>query len=171
MSDFRAGLYHRQHGCVTPNYEQKMLIIPASPSAVQRGKDRILPYQEYLIETFADVADSFVLWFADPGACICSECRDYLRVMLDALHTLSIVIDSRAAITTCPWWIENIEAGKSGFASHPNLRRRIASEFPEGSKVIIRSVEYETIEIMREAGLVPLPLAFFLDPRGRFRIE
>lgn len=134
----------------------------------QRGKDRILPYQEYLIETFADVADSFVLWFADPGACICSECRDYLRVMLDGLHTLSAIVDGRAAITACPWWIENIEAGKSGFAPHPNLRCRIASELPEGSKVIIRSVEYETIDIMREGGLVPLPLAFFLDPEGGF---
>ena len=134
----------------------------------QRGKDRILPYQEHLIDTFADVADSFVLWFADPGACICSECRDYLRIMLDALYTLSTIIDGRAAITACPWWIENIEAGKSGFARHPNLRRRIASELPEGSAVIIRSVEYETIDIMREHGLVPLPLAFFLDPEGGF---
>ena len=78
----------------------------------QRGKDSILPYQEYLIDTFADVVDSFVLWFADPGACICSECRDYLRVMLDALHTLSIVIDGRATVTACPWWIEHIEAGR-----------------------------------------------------------
>ncbi len=134
----------------------------------QRGKDRILPYQEYLIDTFANVADSFVLWFADPGACICSECQDYLRIMLDALYTLSTIIDGRAAITACPWWIENIESGKSGFARHPNLRRRIASELPEGSAVIIRSVEYETINIMRAHGLVPLPLAFFLDPEGGF---
>lgn len=134
----------------------------------QRGKERILPYQEYLIETFAEVADSFVLWFADPGACICSECRDYLRVMLNALHTVSTIIDGRATITICPWWIENIEAGRNGFAPHPNLRRRIASELPEGSAVIIRSVEYETIDIMREYGLVPLPLAFFLDPEGGF---
>ena len=134
----------------------------------QRGKERILPYQEYLIDTFADVADSFVLWFADPGACICSECRDYLRVMLDTLHTLSKVIDGRAAVTVCPWWIENIEAGRNGFAPHPNLRHRIATELPEGSAVIIRSVEYETIDIMREHGLVPLPLAFFLDPEGGF---
>ena len=134
----------------------------------QRGKERITPYQEYLIDTFADVTDSFVLWFADPGACICSECRDYLRVMLDALHTLSKVIDGRAAVTACPWWIENIEAGQNGFAPHPNLRRRIAAELPEGSAVIIRSVEYETIDIMREHGLVPLPLAFFLDPEGGF---
>ena len=134
----------------------------------QRGKERIMPYQEYLIDTFADVADSFVLWFADPGACICSECRDYLRVMLDALHTLSIVIDGRAAVTACPWWIENIEDGRNGFAPHPNLRRRIAAELPKGSAVIIRSVEYETIDIMREHGLIPLPLAFFLDPEGGF---
>lgn len=34
--------------------------------------------------------------------------------------------------------------------------------------MIIRSVEYETIDIMREHGLVPLPLAFFLDPEGGF---
>ena len=134
----------------------------------QRGKDRILPYQEYLIDTFANVADSFVLWFADPGACICLECRDYLRVMLNALNTISKVIDGRASITACPWWIENIEAGRSGFAPHPNLRHRIASELPEGSTVIIRSIEYETIDIMREHGLVPLPLAFFLDPEGGF---
>ena len=78
------------------------------------------------------------------------------------------VIDGRAAVTACPWWIENIEAGRSGFAPHPNLRRRIASELPEGSAVIIRSVEYETIDIMREHGLIPLPLAFFLDPEGGF---
>ncbi len=134
----------------------------------QRGKERILPYQEYLIDTFADVTDSYVFWFADPGACICSECRDYLRVMLDALHTLSKVIDGRAAVTACPWWIERIEAGQNGFAPHPNLRRRIAAELPKGSAVIIRSVEYETIDIMREGGLVPLPLAFFLDPEGGF---
>jgi hypothetical protein len=88
--------------------------------------------------------------------------------MLDALHTLSTVIDGRTAITACPWWIENIEAGQNGFAPHPNLRRRIAAELPEGSAVIIRSVEYETIDIMREGGLVPLPLAFFLDPEGGF---
>ena len=94
--------------------------------------------------------------------------RDYLRVMLGALHTLSKVIDGRATVTACPWWIENIEDGRSGFAPHPNLRHRIAAELPEGSAVIIRSVEYETIDIMREHGLVPLPLAFFLDPEGGF---
>ena len=88
--------------------------------------------------------------------------------MLDALHILSTVIDGRTAITACPWWIENIEAGRNGFAAHPNLRRRIAAELPEGTAVIIRSVEYETIDIMREHGLVPLPLAFFLDPEGGF---
>ena len=34
----------------------------------RRGKERILPFQEHLIDSFADVADSFVFWFADPGA-------------------------------------------------------------------------------------------------------
>jgi len=134
----------------------------------QRGKDQISPYQQYLIDTFAEVADNFVLWFADPGACICSHCRDYLRVMSDATHTLSEVIGGRAKVTPCPWWIESIEAGRSGFASHPNLRHRIAKEIPEGSTVIVRSDEYETIDIMRTHGLIPLPLAFFLDPEGGF---
>ena len=134
----------------------------------QRGKERILPYQKYLIDYFAGVADSFVPWFADPGACICPECRDYLRVMLDALHTLSGVIGGRAGIAACLWWMERIEAGENGFAPHPDLRRRMAAELPEGTAVITHSSEYETIDIMREQGLVPLPLAFFLDPEGGF---
>ena len=134
----------------------------------QRGKERILPYQEYLIDSFADVTDSFVPWFADPGACICPECQDYLPVMLDALQTLSGVVGGRAGIAACLWWIERIEAGRNGFVPHPDLRRRMAAELPEGTKVIANSVEYETIDIMRERGLVPLPLAFFLDPEGGF---
>ena len=92
----------------------------------QRGKNRMLPYQQCLIDTFAEVADNFVLWFADPGACICSRGCDYLHVMFDATHTLSEVI------TPCPWRIESIEAGLLGFAPHPNLRHRIADEIPRG---------------------------------------
>ena len=41
-------------------------------------------------------------------------------------------------------------------------------KLPEGSAVIVRSIEYETINIMRDHGLIPLPLAFFLDPEGGF---
>ena len=134
----------------------------------QRGKEQILPFQDYLIDTFADVTDSFVLWFADPGACVCSDCRDYLRVMMNAFSTLSDRIDGRANITLCPWWIESIEAGRLGFDSHPNLRHRLATEIPDGNRVIVQSTEYETIDIMREHGLDPLPLAFFLDPEGGF---
>ncbi|MDP6506413.1 MAG: hypothetical protein QF886_22505, partial [Planctomycetota bacterium] len=132
----------------------------------QRGKDRILPYQDYLIDTFAESVDSFVLWFADPGACICSDCRDYLRVMLDSFQVLSDKIGRRAKMTACPWWIQRIEAGELGFAPHPNLRKRLAEEIPDGSAVIVQAIEYETIDIMRENGLNPLPLAFFLDPEG-----
>ena len=134
----------------------------------QRGKAQILPYQKYLIDTFADVADSFVPWFADPGACICEQCRDYLHVIRDALDTLSEVIDGRANVIACPWWLEQIEAGQNGFAPHPNLRHRLAAVLPEGSAVIVHSIEYETIDIMRAHGLIPLPLAFFLDPEGGF---
>ena len=134
----------------------------------QRGKEQILPFQDYLIDTFADVTDSFVLWFADPGACICSDCRDYLGVMMGAFCTLSDRIDGRSNITLCPWWIESIEAGKLGFDSHPNLRNQFATEIPNGSRVIIRSTEHKTIDIMKQQGLNPLPLAFFLDPEGGF---
>ena len=133
----------------------------------RRGKERILPYQEHLIDSFADVADRFVPWFADPGACTCPECRDYLGVMLDAWHTLADVIGGRAAAGACLWWIERMEAGQTGFSRHPDLRRRMAAELPEGTAVVA-SAEYETIDIMREQGLVPVPLAFFLDPEGGF---
>ena len=134
----------------------------------RRGRDRILPYQEHLVDSFADVTDRFVPWFADPGACTCPECRDYLGVMLDAWHTLADAIGNRAAAGACLWWLERIEAGQTGFAPHPDLRRRMAAELPEGTAVVTRSSEYETIDIMREQGLVPLPLAFFLDPEGGF---
>ena len=133
----------------------------------RRGKERILPYQEHLIDSFADVTDRFVPWFADPGACICPECRDYLGVMLDAWNTLADLIGGRASAAACLWWIERIEAGQTGFAPHPDLRRRMAAELPEGTAVVASS-EYETIDIMREQGLVPVPLAFFLDPEGGF---
>ena len=113
------------------------------------------------------MADSFVFWFADPGACTCPECRDYLGVMLDSLETLSDVIAGRAAVAACLWWIERIEAGQIGFAPHPDLRRRLAAELPQGTAVVASS-EYETIDIMREQGLAPVPLAFFLDPEGGF---
>ena len=39
---------------------------------------------------------------------------------------------------------------------------------PEGSAIIVHSIEYETINMMRDHGLTPLPLAFFLDPEGGF---
>ena len=134
----------------------------------RRGRERILPYQEHLIDSFADVTDRFIPWFADPGACICPECRDYLGVMLDSLHTLADAIGSRTAVGACLWWSEQMEAGRNGFAPHPDLRRRLAAELPEGTAVITNSSEYETIDIMREQGLAPLPLAFFLDPEGGF---
>ena len=134
----------------------------------QRGKEQILPFQDYLIDTFADVTDSFVLWFADPGACICSNCQDYFKVMMNAFYILSDRIDGRTNITLCPWWVESIEDGRLGFSSHPNLRHQLATEIPDGSKVIIRSTEHKTIDIMREHGLTPLPLSFCLDLKGGF---
>ena len=132
----------------------------------RRGRDRILPFQEYLIDRFADLADGFVVWFADPGACICPRCRDYLSVMLDSLEVLSDKIGERAELVVCPWWIEAIESGRNGFSPHRQLRQRFVKELPTNCRVIVNSREEETIEIMREQGAVPLPLAFFLDPEG-----
>ena len=88
--------------------------------------------------------------------------------MMNAFYILSDRIDGRTNITLCPWWVESIEDGRLGFSSHPNLRHQLATEIPDGSKVIIRSTEHKTIDIMREHGLTPLPLSFCLDLEGGF---
>ena len=134
----------------------------------RRGRDRILPFQEYLIERFTDVADGFALWFADPGACICSQCRDYFAVMMDSLEVLKGKTRNGAELIPCPWCVEAMEAGRLGFAPHPRLRRRIMKELPRNCRVIVNSSEEETLDIVQEEGGRPLPLAFFLDPEGGF---
>ena len=134
----------------------------------RRGRDRLLPYQEYLFDRFADVADSFVVWFVDPGACRCDLCRDYLPVMLDAFETLSDRLGDRAEMSMSPWALKMIEEGGGGFAPHPNLSRNLSAAVPDGTRVLIHSERHDTIRIMSDAGLVPLPMAFFLDPEGGY---
>lgn len=134
----------------------------------KRGKERLLPYHEYIFDRFADVADSFVVWFVDPGACKCDLCRNYLPVMLDAFHTLKDRLGDRAEMSMSPWALKMIEEGGGGFAPHPNLSRNLSAEVPDGTRVLIHSERHKTIRIMSDAGLVPLPMAFFLDPEGGY---
>ena len=54
-----------------------------------RGKELIVPFQNYIIQRFSHVTNDFALWFVDPGLCLCEECkfRGDTDVLLDAIRT------------------------------------------------------------------------------------
>lgn len=54
-----------------------------------RGKELIVPFQNYIIERFSHVTNDFALWFVDPGLCLCEDCklRGDTDILLDAIST------------------------------------------------------------------------------------
>jgi len=131
-----------------------------------RGKHQIVPYQKYIIDYFADVADGFIVWFADPGLCVCERCRDQGRVVADSLETYATYLGSRGRLTACLWWFEVMEEGKWGFKRHPGLRVRTLRALEGAPFVIVDERERKTRAMARRAGFDVLRFAFFLDPEG-----
>lgn len=133
----------------------------------QRGKDTITQFSGHLIEQFADVADGFIVWYADPGLCICEQCVPYTPVMLDIKQTYEALAGDRAQVHHCPWWIWHFEDGTHDpLPVTPNIRRDFLSSLPAGDWVPLYDQDPKSIDIAREMGLEVLSFAFFLDPEG-----
>lgn len=138
----------------------------------QRGKDEILQFSEHLIDYFADVVDGFVVWYADPGLCVCDKCQPYTPVVLDQMHTYADYIGNRAQLHHCPWWLwwmdggEDYPDGGHGLPISSGIRRDILGAIPSGDWVLLYDGDHQSILIAREKGLKVLSCAFFMDPES-----
>jgi len=131
-----------------------------------RGKQTLLPFQHHLIDTFADVVDGFVLWFADPGLCVCDQCADQRRVFEDSIQTYAGQIAGRAELRLCLWWMQHLVQGNLGIPPNPGLREAMLDQCQPGDFVIADEQDEPTLQQARERGLRPLKFCFFLDPEG-----
>ncbi len=134
----------------------------------QRGKQEILEFSGYLIDYFAEAADGFIVWYADPGLCVCDLCVPYTPVMLDAMRTYQELVGDRAQVHHCPWWIWWM-AGDDGPLSipvTPNIREDIFGSMTPGDWTLLHDQDETSIRMARELGLDVLSVAFFMDPEG-----
>ena len=132
----------------------------------QRGKEEILQFSAHLIDTFAEVADGFVVWHADPGVCICPRCCNYTPVVQDMMRTYEGLIGERAAVHHCPWWIWHMEAGTGGLPKTPNIRADVFGSMKRGEWTLVYDQDEASIRVAQQAGLKVLSFAFFMDPEG-----
>ena len=132
----------------------------------QRGKEEILPFSGHLVDTFAEVADGFILWYADPGICVCPHCRNYTPVMQDMMRTYESLVGGRAEVHHCPWWLSHMAEGTGGVPRTPNIRSDVLSSIKRGDWTLVHDEDEESIRVARQAGLDVLSFAFFMDREG-----
>lgn len=131
-----------------------------------KGKGTIIKFQQHLIDTFADVADGFVLWFADPGLCVCEQCADQRSVFEDSIDTYAAHIGGRAELRLCLWCLPHLVEGRLGIPANRGLREAMLDRCEPGDLVIADEADQETLRQARQRGLRPVSFCFFLDPEG-----
>ncbi len=132
----------------------------------QRGREEILEFSGCLIDYFSEAADGFIVWYADPGLCVCELCVPYTPVMGEMMRTYEEVAGSRAQVHHCPWWIWRMEKGDHNLPRSPGIRRDIFGSISPGDWVLLYDQDEESIEMARKNGLEVLSVAFFMDPEG-----
>ncbi|MFO7946288.1 MAG: GNAT family N-acetyltransferase [Armatimonadota bacterium] len=132
----------------------------------QRGKETVLEFSGHLIDYFADTADGFIVWYADPGLCACEQCVPYTPVMLDIRATYETLVDDRAQVHHCPWWIWHMEQGKGDIPASPGIQHEFFNALPEGDWTLVYSEASRAMQEAQDAGLDVLNFAFFMDPEG-----
>jgi len=134
----------------------------------QRGRQQILEFSGHLMDYFTPAADGFIVWYADPGLCVCDECVPYTPVMLDMMRTYEQLAGERAQMHHCPWWIWRM-AGDEGSAPlpvTPGIREDILGSMTPGDWTLLYDQDEASIRVARNNGLDVLSVAFFLDPEG-----
>jgi hypothetical protein len=131
----------------------------------RRGREEILEFSGQIIDAFADTVDGFVVWYADPGLCVCPLCRPYTPVMQDMMTVYEERVAGRAQVHHCPWWIWWMETGeeKKGIPCSPGIRHEILGGMRRGDWTLAYDRDEESIRVARENGLDVLSFAFFLD--------
>ncbi len=119
-----------------------------------RGKEQIVPFQNYIIERFSHVTNDFALWFADPGLCLCEDCksRGDTDVMLDVIRTYRKTVyecdaSSRLALVT---------------RIIPGDLDVILNEVPDGTLMITANLA----EISAKDRFAPVQFSTVLGPEG-----
>lgn len=75
-----------------------------------RGRDPIKRFASFLVGALADATDGFVLGISGPAFCGCSGCRDYARVVSDALEHTSGLLSGRSALHVSLAGAEELES-------------------------------------------------------------
>lgn len=133
-----------------------------------RGKAEILPFQTYLIEHFATVADGFFLWLLDPGLCLCPDCADQGAVLQDALETYlgrvaAVGVETRLHLMA--WQLEALMRGAiAGATPDPQVASRLLARLPQGA--MVAASDPVILQTARERGHVPVHFDITLDPEG-----
>lgn len=132
-----------------------------------RGRQQILEMAAGVVDQFADAADGFVIWYADPGLCICPQCTDYTPVMRDMMRTYEELVGDRAQVHHCAWWIGDMADGTRPPIPHtPGIRDDIFGSMSPGDWTLIHDRDEESIRVAREHGLEVISFAFFMDPES-----
>jgi len=128
-----------------------------------RGKMKLLPLQQHLIDTFVEAADGFMLWFAEPGLCDCYACSPYSRVIFDSISAVQSHLDGRKPLHLSLWRFLEIEKGEKG-RPNPNLRARILGTLRPGDLILTDESDPDTFRMAARQKVDAVRLAFFLDP-------
>lgn len=119
-----------------------------------RGKEKIVPFQNYIIERFSHVTDDFALWFADPGLCLCEDCKRQgdTDIVLDVIRTYRKTIyecgaSNRLALVT---------------RIIPGDLDAILNEMPDGTLMITGDLA----KISAKARFNPVQFSTVLSPEG-----
>ena len=119
-----------------------------------RGREQIVPFQNYIIKRFSHVTNDFALWFADPGLCLCEDCksRGDTDIVLDVIRTYRKTIheynaSSRLALVT---------------RMIPGDLDAILSEMPDGALMI----GGDLAKISAKNRFAPIHFNIVLSPEG-----
>ncbi|MCC6445410.1 MAG: GNAT family N-acetyltransferase [Armatimonadetes bacterium] len=128
-----------------------------------RGKMKLLPLQQHLIDTFLPVADSFMLWFAEPGLCQCYACTPYSRVIFDSMAAAQSHLEGRKPLYLSFWRFAQIEQGERG-RPNPHLRARVLGVLKPGDMILADESDPDLFRMAADCRVEALRLAFFTDP-------
>ncbi len=133
-----------------------------------RGKEQILHFAGHIMDYFSGAADGYIIWYADPGLCVCPQCANYTPVMQEMMRTYEGLAGGRAQVHHCPWWIWWMagEDNRLSIPVTPNIREDIFGSMTPGDWTLVYDRDEESIRVARERGLDVLSFAFFMDPEG-----
>ncbi|HOJ21841.1 MAG TPA: GNAT family N-acetyltransferase [Armatimonadota bacterium] len=113
-----------------------------------RGRDSIQRFARFLLTALADCTDGFVLGIAGPAFCGCSGCRDYARVVSDAVGHYEGWLSGRSALHIDLTGARELESRIGGAQWEALLR-----ELPKERAALVLPEDRTTSDHLGRAGI------------------